>query len=132
MELKVGLTHETSITVADSNTAIAYGSGGVRVFATPAMIGLMEKAALELADQCLPEGQTTVGTLVNVKHTAATPVGMKVVARAELIEIDGKRLVFKVDAADEAGPIGSGTHERFIIHLEKFLQKVESKLTGRA
>ncbi|AEF93021.1 hypothetical protein Desca_0117 [Desulfotomaculum nigrificans CO-1-SRB] len=127
MELKVGLIHEASITVEDSNTAIAYGSGGVRVFATPAMIGLMEKAALELADQYLPEGQTTVGTEVNVKHTAATPVGMKVVARAELIEIDGRRLVFKVDASDEAGPIGSGTHERFIINPEKFLQKVESK-----
>lgn len=132
MELKVGLTNETSTMVEDSNTAIAYGSGGVRVFATPAMIGLMEKAALELADQCLQAGQTTVGTLVNVKHTAATPVGMKVVAKAELLEVDSKRLVFRVDAVDEAGPIGTGTHERYIINLEKFLQKVEQKLTGRA
>lgn len=127
MELKVGLKHEASTTVADSNTAIAFGSGGVRAFGTPAMIGLMEKAAAELADQYLPAGQTTVGTVVNINHTAATPVGMKVTAQAELLEIDGRRLVFKVDAMDEAGPIGSGTHERFIIVLEKFLQKVELK-----
>ncbi|CCO08640.1 thioesterase family protein [Desulforamulus hydrothermalis] len=129
MELTVGMCHETSTTVTENQTAIAYGSGGVRVFATPAMIGLMEKAALELADQCLPAGQTTVGTLVNVKHTAATPVGMRVVARATLTEIDGKRLVFRVEATDETGPVGEGTHERFIINLEKFLQKVESKLS---
>ncbi|GAB6159261.1 thioesterase family protein [Desulfotomaculum varum] len=129
MELTVGITHATSTTVTENQTAIAYGSGGVRVFATPAMIGLMEKAALELADQCLPEGQTTVGTLVHVKHTAATPVGMRVVARATLTEIDGKRLVFRVEAADETGPVGEGTHERFIINLEKFLQKVENKLS---
>ena len=129
-ELKVGLTGEASATVNDQNTAIAYGSGGVNVFATPAMIGLMEKAALELADQCMPEGQTTVGTLVNVKHMAATPLGMKVTAKAELIEIDGKRLVFKVEAHDETGPIGEGVHERFVIVLEKFLQRVESKARG--
>ncbi|RYD03982.1 thioesterase [Desulforamulus aquiferis] len=123
--LEIGMTQEVKATVNDTNTAIAYGSGGVRVFATPAMIGLMEKAALELVDKVLPEGQTTVGTLVNVKHTAATPVGMAVSAKAELVEIDGKRLVFKVDAKDEAGSIGSGIHERFIIVLEKFLQRAE-------
>ncbi|MDO7788031.1 thioesterase family protein [Desulforamulus aquiferis] len=129
--LEIGMTQEVKATVNDTNTAIAYGSGGVRVFATPAMIGLMEKAALELADKVLPEGQTTVGTLVNVKHTAATPVGMAVSAKAELVEIDGKRLVFKVDAMDEAGSIGSGIHERFIIVLEKFLKRAEGKLTGK-
>lgn len=129
--LEIGMMQEVNTLVNDSNTAIAYGSGGVRVFATPAMIGLMEKAALELAAKVLPEGQTTVGTLVNVKHLAATPVGMKVTARAELTEIDGKRLVFKVQAQDEAGPIGEGTHERFVIVLEKFLQRVESKLAGK-
>ncbi|ABO48678.1 Thioesterase superfamily [Desulforamulus reducens MI-1] len=128
MELKTGLIHETSIMVEESNTAIAYGSGGVRVFATPAMIGLMEKAALELADQYLPEGETTVGTLVNIKHTAATPVGMKVVARAELIQIEGKKLSFVVEARDETGPVGAGKHERFIVNQEKFLQRAESKL----
>lgn len=128
MTLKTGLCHEVSTMVDENNTAIAYGSGGVKVFATPAMIGLMEKAALELADQHLPAGESTVGTQVNVKHTAATPVGMKVSARAELIEVDGKRLVFIVEARDETGPIGTGTHERFIINLEKFIKRAENKL----
>ncbi|GAB6179131.1 thioesterase family protein [Desulfotomaculum defluvii] len=128
MELKIGLIHEVSTMVDENNTAIAYGSGGVRVFATPAMIGLMEKAALELADQHLPDGETTVGTLVNVKHTAATPVGMNVIAKAELIQIDGKKLVFIVEAKDETGPIGTGTHERVIINLDKFIKRAESKI----
>lgn len=125
--LEVGMKWEASTTVKDSNTAVAYGSGGVDVFATPAMIGLMEKAALELADKVLPSGQTTVGTLVNVKHMAATPVGIKVTARAELLEIDGRRLVFKVEAWDEKEIIGSGVHERYIITLDKFLNKVMDK-----
>ncbi|AEG58499.1 thioesterase family protein [Desulforamulus ruminis] len=130
-ELKPGLTREVETIVDETNTAIAYGSGGVNVFATPAMIGLMEKAALELADSYLPEGQTTVGTLVNIKHTAATPLGLGVKAKAELMEIDGKRLVFRVEAFDESGPIGAGVHERFVIVKDKFIQKAESKAKAK-
>lgn len=128
MELAVGIKGESKSSVSESNTAVAYGSGGVKVFATPAMIGLMENAALSLVQKCLPEDQSTVGTNVNVSHIAATPVGMEVRAIAELIEIDGKRLVFKVEAYDEKDKIGEGTHERFIINLEKFIDKTNKKL----
>lgn len=127
MELAVGIKGESKSNVTENNTAVAYGSGGVKVFATPAMIGLMENAALTLVQKYLPEEQTTVGTNVNVSHLAATPIGMAVSATAELVEIDGKRLVFKVEAFDEKDKIGEGTHERFIINLEKFMTKTNSK-----
>jgi fluoroacetyl-CoA thioesterase len=127
MELKVGLKGERKIMVTDNNTAIAYGSGGVAVFATPAMIGLMENAALNVAQDCLPEGQTTVGTKIEVSHLAATPVGMEVTATAEITEIEGRKIVFKVEAFDGKDKIGTGTHERFIIDLEKFMSKVKAK-----
>ena len=125
--LRVGLTASVSTEVTEGNTAIAYGSGGVKVFATPAMIGLMEKAALSCVDPVLPAGMATVGTKVEVSHLAATPVGMQVRAQAELLEIDGKRLVFRVEAYDEAGLIGEGKHERFIIDLERFISRAEAK-----
>lgn len=130
MELVVGIKGESKTIVSEKNTAIAYSSGGVEVFATPAMIGLMENAALNLAQQCLPEGQTTVGTKVEVSHIAATPLGMGVKATAELIELDGKRLIFKVEAYDEKDKIGEGIHERFIINIEKFLARTTSKKEG--
>ena len=127
MELKVGLKGESKDMVTEKNTAIAYGSGGVAVLATPALISLMENAALNLAQGYLPEGQTTVGTKVDVNHLAATPVGMAVSATAEISEIDGRKIVFKVEAFDDKDKIGSGTHERFIIDLEKFMSKVNAK-----
>jgi len=127
LNVKVGLTAEKEDLVTDKNTAMAYGSGGVSVYATPAMIGLMENAALSAVDPILPEGMATVGTELKVKHLAATPIGMKVRAKAELLEVDGKRLVFKVEAYDEKEKIGEGTHERFIINLSKFLAKCEEK-----
>lgn len=126
-ELVIGTLGESKTTVTEKNTAIAYGSGGVAVFATPAMIGLMENAALNSVQPLLPEGMTTVGINLKVNHTAATPLGMQVVAKAELIEVDGKRLVFKVEAFDDLDKIGEGTHERFIIDLEKFMKKNEEK-----
>lgn len=87
----------------------------------------MENAALNLVQPYLSEGQTTVGTKVTSSHLAATPLGMEVVARAELIEIDGRRLVFKIEAYDQKDKIGEGVHERFIINTEKFMEKVNSK-----
>lgn len=125
--LKVGLRGSARVKVDDNNTAMAYGSGSVSVFATPAMIGLMEKAALSSVDPLLPEGYTTVGIRVDVQHTAATPVGGSVEARSELREIDGRRLVFDVEAHDDREPVGKGSHERFIVPAEKFLQRVAEK-----
>lgn len=125
--LKPGVRGEAAAVVSDSNTAIAYGSGGVSVFATPAMIGLMEKAALSSVDPLLEKGMTTVGTVLNVQHLAATPVGMKVTATSELMEVDGRRLVFKVEARDEVEVVGRGTHERFMVPQQKFLDRASSK-----
>jgi len=125
--LKAGLRGAAAIKVDDSNTAMAYGSGSVNVFATPALIGLMEKAALSSVDPLLPEGYTTVGTKVDVEHIAATPVGGSVEARSELREIDGRRLVFTVEAFDDREQVGKGTHERFLVPTEKFLQRVAEK-----
>ena len=113
--------------VTDNNTALSVGSGSLAVYATPAMLALIEKAACEALNGILDEAETTVGTLLNVKHIAATPVGMKVSATAELIERDGRRLVFKVEANDECGRIGEGIHERFIVNSEKFISKTYSK-----
>lgn len=125
--LTVGLEAKVELVVQQKDTAEAFGSGGVKVFATPLMIGLMENAALKAVDPILPTGFATVGTQLDVKHMAATPIGMKASARAELVEIDGKRLVFKVEAYDEVEKIGEGMHERYIIQMEKFLSKVNSK-----
>ena len=128
--LKPGITAEKTETVSEKNTASALGSGGLVVYGTPAMILLMEMAALSVTASLLPPGWSTVGTELNVKHLAATPVGMKVSARAELISIDGRALVFKVEAHDEAGKIGEGTHSRFIIENERFLAKTAAKKSG--
>lgn len=113
--------------VTDNNTAVSVGSGSLAVYATPAMLALIEKAACVALMGVLNDGETSVGTLLNVKHIAATPVGMKVSATAELIERDGRRLVFNVTANDECGLIGEGTHERFVVNSEKFIQKTYSK-----
>jgi fluoroacetyl-CoA thioesterase len=125
--IKVGMRAEIELVVEDQHTAAAFGSGGVRVLATPMMIGLMEKAALTAVDPHLGEGYATVGTVVNAKHIAATPVGMKARAVAELTAIDGKKLSFNIEAYDEKEKIGEGTHERYIIELEKFLKRTEAK-----
>ena len=123
MALEVGLTGEATTTVVYENTAAHVGAGGVEVFATPMMIALMENAAWRAVANGLEEGYVTVGTLVNVRHLAATPLGQKVRATAELVEIDRRRLVFKVEAYDEQQKIGEGFHERFIVHLDRFLKK---------
>ncbi len=130
MSLTVGLTGRADTVVTPENTASAVGSGLVPVFATPYMIALMENSAVNAVTPHLEEGQGTVGTRLNVSHDAATPIGMKVWAECTLKEVDGKRLVFDVTAYDEAGPIGKGSHERFIINVEKFMAKCEAKKNG--
>ena len=127
MALSPGMTGEATVVVTRENTAAAVGSGGVDVFATPMMVALMEMAALRLVQPHLAEGETTVGTIVNVKHTAATPLGMSVRAVARLDAVDGRRLVFTVEAYDDREKIGEGTHERFVVQLQKFLDRVNKK-----
>src|SRR5579859_2310680 len=124
MALEVGMRGEAELVVSEKETAAAFGAGGVHVLGTPVMIGLMENAAWRLAQPHMNAGESTVGTLVNVRHLAATPVGGHVVATAELIEIDGRRLVFKVSAHDDTQLIGEGIHERFRIVLERFLARL--------
>lgn len=126
-DLKVGLTGEVKEMVTPDNTAKKYGSGSIDVYATPAMIGLMEKASLSSVDALLPEGFSTVGIKLDVKHLAATPIGMEVIAKAQLIEVDGKKLKFTVEAFDGKDKIGEGEHERFIVELVKFMARVENK-----
>ncbi len=124
MALTQGITGEATTTVVHENTAAAVGAGGVEVFGTPMMVALMENAAWRTVAAHLGEGYVTVGTMVNIRHLAATPIGQKVRAVAELIEIDGRRLVFKVEAYDERQKIGDGQHERFIVKLDKFLSRI--------
>lgn len=126
--LELHIKGTAALEVTDKVTAAAVGSGMLPVFATPSMIALIEKAAAESVAPQLEAGMTTVGTRLDVAHTAATPVGMTVRAVTELTEIDGRRLIFTVRAFDELGEIGSGTHERFIVNAEKFLAKAEIKL----
>ena len=124
MALEVGMRGEASLVVGEEQTAAAFGAGGVRVFGTPVMIGLMENAAWQLVQPEMAPGETTVGILVNVRHLAATPVGARVTATAELVQIDGRRLVFHVSARDETQLIGEGTHERSRVLLERFLARL--------
>ena len=126
-ELKVGIKGIKELAVTEDVTAAALDSGGLAVFATPAMIALMEFAAWASVEEYLEDGQTTVGTLMNVKHLAATPVGMTVRAESELVEVAGRRLVFKVAAFDDKDLIGEGMHERFIINADKFMARTEAK-----
>lgn len=119
--LVIGLKEKQEKTVTMNDTAKVFGSGAAEVFATPMMIGLMEAASMNAVKKYLPEGFSTVGISVNIKHISATAVGKRVWAEAELVEVDRKRLVFKVDAYDEDKKIGEGTHERFIIDESKFM-----------
>ncbi len=124
INLQTGIEGEEQILVEYKDTAANVGSGLVEVFATPSMIALMENTAQKSVASLLPEGCGTVGTVVNIKHIKATPVGMKVVCNTKLIEIDKRRLVFAVEAFDEVGKIGEGIHERFVIDMEKFMSKL--------
>lgn len=126
--LEVGIKGQRETIVTRENTAAGIGSGSLEVFSTPMMILLMEESCFMSVNDILEEGFTTVGTCVNVKHLSATPLGMKVVIKSELINVDGRALTFKVEAYDEKGLIGEGIHERFIVNNEKFQAKTDSKL----
>ena len=126
-KLILGLKAEKAESVTIKNTAIAYGSGDLSVYATPAMTGLMEGASLAAVQAALSKGFTTVGTQLTVSHISATPVGMTVRAEAELTAVNGKKLSFQVRAYDDAGLIGEGTHERFIVETAPFLAKAAKK-----
>ena len=125
--LAPGLTGEAHLTVDFTLTAAALGDFGVVVLGTPYMINLMEIASAKAVEPELERGQTTVGTLVDVKHLAATPIDMRVTAKSRLLEVDGRRLVFEVEAYDAREKIGEGRHERFVIDLARFLEKVARK-----
>jgi fluoroacetyl-CoA thioesterase len=126
-ELAPGLTAELEHTVTDADTASKWGSGLVPVFSTPALVGLMESAAVAALAGQLSPGTTTVGARIDVRHLAATPVGMQVRARAELTAVEGRKLVFKIQAWDEVERIGEADHERFIVDEARFLGRVKAK-----
>ena len=125
--LEVGIRGQKETIVTKQNTAAGIGSGSLEVFSTPIMILLMEESCFMSISAKLDEGFTTVGISVDVKHLSATPLGMKVEIKSELIKIDGRALTFKVEAYDEKGLIGEGIHERFIVNNEKFQAKTDSK-----
>jgi len=125
--LKPGLKGAAEIVVGTRDTAPHVGSGRIKVFATPVMVNMMEEAALDAIEGRLPEGHQTVGTRLDITHTAATPVGMRVIARAELIKVDGRKLTFRVSAEDEKELIGEGTHERIIVNVARFDQRTQDK-----
>ena len=126
--LKPGMVHEEELVVAEQHTATHLGSGGVKVLATPVMVGLMEVAARNLVDPLLTPGHMTVGTGLNIKHLAATPQGMRVRARAELLSVKGHRLEFKVEVFDDREKVGEGTHTRAIVNLKRFWDKLQTKV----
>ena len=126
--LETGIKGKMTETVTEEKTAAALGSGTLRVYATPAMIALMENTALNSVADKLDDGMTTVGTKLDIVHTSASPVGSTITCESELVEIDRRRLVFSVTAYDNAGEIGKGTHERFIVDSVKFSEKTAAKM----
>ncbi len=125
--LEIGIKHAKSEIVNENNTAAALGSGLLPVYATPAMIALLEGTCAEAVVPQLEDGTTTVGTKLDVEHISATPLGMEVKCECELIEVDRRRLVFSVEIFDKAGLIGRGKHERFIVTADKFMAKTNAK-----
>ena len=126
-KLEPGLVGEATLVVATTHTARHLGSGGVEVLATPIMIALMEDAARTLVDSKLDPGQISVGVNLNVTHLAATPLGMRVTAKAKLLAVEGRKLTFEVEAHDEREKIGEGTHTRAIINLDRFMARAKEK-----
>ena len=126
--LRPGLRGEASLVVAEEHTAPRVGSGAIHVLATPVMINVIEAAALAAVERLLPSGHQSLGTVLNVRHIAATPVGMRVTATATVQRIEGRTICFAVEARDERELIGDGTHERVVVNVEKFDQRVQRKL----
>src|SRR6186713_3195886 len=127
--LKEGLTGSARLIVGEQHTAPRIGSGRVRVLATPVMINLMEAAALDAVENLIPAGHQSLGTRLDVRHIAATPVGMRVRATARLLSVDGRTLEFRVEAHDEKDLIGDGSHQRLVVNVARFDQRVQAKLS---
>ncbi len=130
--LKIGLTGSAEITVQDADTAPRIGSGRVSVLATPVMINLMEAAALNAVERLLPPGHQSLGTRLEVGHYAATPVGMRLRATAELTKVEGRNLQFRIEAFDEKERVGDGLHTRVVVNVARFDERVQRKLTGES
>jgi fluoroacetyl-CoA thioesterase len=128
-KLRIGLKGSAEIIVGDEHTAPRVGSGRVRVLATPVMINVMEAAALDAVENLLPAGHQSLGTRLDVGHYAATPVGMRLTATAEVTRIDGRNIEFRVEAFDEKERVGDGTHVRVVVNVERFDARVQKKLT---
>ena len=126
--MEIGMTHRMTRTVTEDVTAASFGEGFMPVLATPYLIAFIEDTAARCVEPELPASQITLGTQVNVRHLSATPVGLSVTCEAKLVEIDRRRLTFEVRAWDDAGPMAEGTHERFIVDRERFMQKTNEKL----
>ena len=122
--LEVGLKYQSRVVVSEDNTALKLGSGDMEVFATPAMIALMENAAMNAVASHLDAGTTTVGTMMKSSHIKASALGANITAEAELVAVEGRRLSFTVKAWDDKGAIGEGEHERFVVDRERFLSKL--------
>lgn len=128
--IKAGTSGTAELTVGEEHTAPRVGSGKIRVLATPVMINLIEAAALKAAEHLLPAGHQSLGTLLNVKHIAATPVGMKIKASATVTKVEGRNIWFDVTAEDEKETIGGGIHERVVVNVERFDKRVQRKIGG--
>ena len=127
MKLEPGICGEQSVLVTEANTAKTMGSGTLDVFATPALVALAEKTCWQSVAPALEEGSGTVGTKLELEHTAPTPLGMTVTCHSELTAVEGRKLTFRVRLEDEKGPVGGGIHERFIINEAKFAAKAAAK-----
>ena len=128
--IAVGMTGEASLTVGEEHTAPRVGSGKVRVLATPVMINLFEAAALAACERLLPEGHQSLGTVLDVRHIAATPVGMKVTAVATVVGLEGRTVRFTLEARDEREVIGDGRHERVVVNVARFDERVRKKIAA--
>jgi len=128
MEIIIGMKGEAFTDVERTDTAAEVGSGSLLVYATPCMVALMEGAACNAIEAAVPEDKTTVGIELNIRHIAATPVGMEVRAEAEVTAVEGSIITFAVTAYDESGKIGEGTHKRAVVTSQRFLEKTYAKL----
>jgi fluoroacetyl-CoA thioesterase len=128
--IEVGMKHEATFQVDEQYTAFHIGSGSLRVLATPSMIGFMERISHQLLTRCLPEGYSSVGAVVDVRHLAPTPLGWTVRVTSEVIEVDGRKVTLAVEAWDDQEMVGEGRHQRVVIDLNRFLQRVEAKQKG--
>jgi len=129
-KLKPGLEGHAELVVGEQHTAPKIGSGRVGVLATPVMINLMEAAALDAAEDLIPAGHQSLGIKLDVSHIAATPIGLRVTATAEVLRVEGRTIFFRVEAHDEIEPIGGGTHDRVVVSVARFDERVQRKVRG--